>query len=314
MVKSIRLMVEGNVDLYKVLQVQPEATPQEIKQAYRKQALLYHPDKQPKKERNQVADHFSLILTSYQILSDPQLRQQYEDLVCSHNKHPSKPVTKIAGVRDLQRKLREKEIVAQQASNSGDEIRVEEIKKHLNWVNIEQLREEGIKKRRVLEEETIENADQASNSIYDLPVKEMLQVNTERVFAARLKFKQRPEVRLDKSVISQIMSIFGKVQNVELLEINDDKYGYAEVEFNDSDALDAATEYDYSTAQRWDGTSTRKLASLLRSCTKAYGPDGDTWTNNPTVNAVLDQYVQSVSDRNGVGATASPSVQSFRRL
>lgn len=95
------------------------------------------------------------------------------------------------------------------------------------------------------------------------------------------------------------MSIFGEVKRVELLD-TDDRYAQARIHFDDINALNAATEYDYSTAQKWDGTDVRKLASLLRSCKKDFGPEVGEWTNNPVVNAVLDKYVQSISDKKKV--------------
>lgn len=161
------------------------------------------------------------------------------------------------------------------------------------------LREEGIKKCRLLEEKKFAETTSANTSIYDLPLSEPLNFETRPQFTARLKYKHRHEVNIDESILAEIMSIFGEVKRVELLG-TDDRYAYARIHFDDINALNAATEYNYSTAQKWDGTDVRKLASLLRSCKKDFGPEGGKWTNNPVVNAVLDKYVQSISDKKEV--------------
>ncbi|OTB06509.1 hypothetical protein M426DRAFT_44773, partial [Hypoxylon sp. CI-4A] len=61
---------------YKVLGVNRYATPAEIKIAYRKLALKYHPDKT---ETPQVADteKFIIIKEAYETLSDPEQRRIY---------------------------------------------------------------------------------------------------------------------------------------------------------------------------------------------------------------------------------------------
>ena len=60
-------------DYYKILGVSKSATISEIKQAYRKLAHKYHPDK------NQGDDQkFKEINEAYQILSDPQKKAQYD--------------------------------------------------------------------------------------------------------------------------------------------------------------------------------------------------------------------------------------------
>ncbi|MBS1915892.1 MAG: J domain-containing protein [Bacteroidetes bacterium] len=62
-------------DYYKILEVSPRASQQEIKQAYRKLAHLYHPDKN---EGNRMAEaHFREIIEAYNILSDPKQRDSY---------------------------------------------------------------------------------------------------------------------------------------------------------------------------------------------------------------------------------------------
>ncbi|KAJ8099184.1 X-domain of DnaJ-containing-domain-containing protein [Lipomyces tetrasporus] len=61
---------------YDCLGVTPDATALEIKKAYRKKAILLHPDKNPNDETAHVK--FQEVGEAYQVLSDPQLRKQYD--------------------------------------------------------------------------------------------------------------------------------------------------------------------------------------------------------------------------------------------
>jgi DnaJ-class molecular chaperone len=62
-------------DFYALLGVSKSATPEELKRAYRKLALQYHPDRNKTKE---AEEKFKEINHAYEILSDPQKRQQYD--------------------------------------------------------------------------------------------------------------------------------------------------------------------------------------------------------------------------------------------
>jgi molecular chaperone DnaJ len=65
-----------NTDLYHVLGVPRTASADEIKKAYRKLALKYHPDQNP---GNKVAeDKFKEINAAYSVLGDEQKRAQYD--------------------------------------------------------------------------------------------------------------------------------------------------------------------------------------------------------------------------------------------
>ncbi len=64
-----------NKDYYKILGVSQNATADEIKKAYRKLALQYHPDRGGGKE---METKFKEASEAYQILSDPQKRSTYD--------------------------------------------------------------------------------------------------------------------------------------------------------------------------------------------------------------------------------------------
>jgi curved DNA-binding protein CbpA len=66
---------------YKVLGVSEDASEQEIKKAYRKLALIHHPDRQTNdKDREAASSKFSKIAHAYEILTDDDLRKEYDRL------------------------------------------------------------------------------------------------------------------------------------------------------------------------------------------------------------------------------------------
>jgi curved DNA-binding protein CbpA len=63
-------------DYYALLEVAPDASLAEIKSAYRRLAMRYHPDRNP--DDPEGAEHFKRITLAYGVLSDPQRREAYD--------------------------------------------------------------------------------------------------------------------------------------------------------------------------------------------------------------------------------------------
>src|SRR5215203_2869639 len=63
-------------DFYEILGVGKTATPEEIKKAYRKVAIQFHPDKNP--DNKDAEEKFKEAAEAYEVLSDADKRARYD--------------------------------------------------------------------------------------------------------------------------------------------------------------------------------------------------------------------------------------------
>ncbi len=115
-------------DYYSVLRVSPQASAEELHQAYRQLVRQYHPDTHP---HDQDAErHFRAITEAYETLSDPERRHQYDarlaaaQAVFAPQEEPPMPQAPDWTKGDVETALGEVASVMQAAVNeAADELR-----------------------------------------------------------------------------------------------------------------------------------------------------------------------------------------------
>jgi curved DNA-binding protein CbpA len=77
-------------DYYQVLNVSRDASAEDIKKAFRRLALQYHPDRNPENVQ-EAGEKFKEINEAYEVLGDEQKRWQYNRLI-SLSSYPRRPM------------------------------------------------------------------------------------------------------------------------------------------------------------------------------------------------------------------------------
>ncbi len=93
-------MAVPGTDFYRLLGVDPSAEPEGIREAFRREALRWHPDHRPGDPR--AAEHFRALHQAYEVLSDPVRRRAYDAKVTDRSaEHPDVEAQVTLGLREV---------------------------------------------------------------------------------------------------------------------------------------------------------------------------------------------------------------------
>ena len=115
----------AEIDPYRVLGIEqkPNLTDGEIKKAYRKKALVLHPDKRKESERETAQREFDQLQKAYDILLDPEARAALENLAKARAARKSRDDQQDAKRRKLREDLERRERAATMHKNEEEEAK-----------------------------------------------------------------------------------------------------------------------------------------------------------------------------------------------
>ena len=111
-------------DYYYFLGVTPDASEEDIKKAYRKLSVKYHPDKNENDDF--FSNRFREMQEAYELLSNPKTRKAYDDQLESHQKnfrYNAPPFIKTFTANKIHAKKGEEIIITWQ-TNNADVVKV----------------------------------------------------------------------------------------------------------------------------------------------------------------------------------------------
>ncbi|KAI9362105.1 hypothetical protein DFJ73DRAFT_813481 [Zopfochytrium polystomum] len=149
----------GDNDYYALLGLEATASEKDIKKAYRKTALKYHPDKvgPDDEEANRL---FILLTKAVEVLSDPAQRAKYDE---AH-------AARVARQRTLEQVGKERRDMIAQLEQREDQFRrrqAEASAAAVRKAEVERLREEGIRRLREMEQQDAAAASSAASMDVD---------------------------------------------------------------------------------------------------------------------------------------------------
>ncbi|XP_070576965.1 dnaJ homolog subfamily C member 17-like [Ptychodera flava] len=219
-----------DLDLYGLLELQQDATQNEIKKAYRRKALKCHPDKNPDNPR--AAEEWEKLSKALEVLTDKEARAAYDKVLKAKKAAELRNRALDAKRRKVKHDLEQREAAAKEEKE--DEF---EAAKKLE-AEIKRLREEG--SRQLEEEQELLNQQLKEEEKMKASQFETASTETPKL---KVKWKSKKGDESNGGYSYDILhSIFSKYGDINNLLVSRKRNGSAIVEFVSSHSLSLAVE------------------------------------------------------------------------
>lgn len=229
----------SNIDLYGLIGVEISATQSEIRKAYRKKALVCHPDKNP--DNPKAAELFHELANALEILSDESARAAYDRVLNAKKaaalRHSELDSKRKKLIEDLERREKAANLQHQArrhgyATEKSPEEQFKEEMERLRKEGSRLLEEEQELMRKQLAEDRLQK--QGSSSQWDSS-------------QHRIKIKWKADKSDDKNGgydETNLRNFLKKYGDIVALVISGKKKGSAVIEFKTQDAAEMAVDYE----------------------------------------------------------------------
>jgi DnaJ homolog subfamily C member 17 len=207
-----------NLDLYDILKTSPSATDPEIRHAYRRRAVVLHPDKN---KSSTAEDDFHLLRVAFDILISPTARAAY-DALCKAKAAKAERTAKYDDKRrQMQRDLEEAELESSSKRRrvNGERAHVEAEERAFQ-MELTKLREESerlkAERDRKIQEE-LAKQEEAERIQHEKDEKDDKEGEDEGERTIQIKFQKWVDREtLTADLLGQVFSRYGEVENVLL--------------------------------------------------------------------------------------------------
>ncbi|KAF2104931.1 DnaJ-domain-containing protein [Rhizodiscina lignyota] len=204
----------SQVDFYELLGVSPASNESEIRRAYRRTALKYHPDKN--KDNPSAIEKFHLLQIANDVLSDAEVRSLYDNARTAREAKRRQHELFEGKRRQMKEDLERRETGAKR---KRDEMEDEQEKLERE---IRRLAEDGKRRRKEREEmlsrEKLEEQVKADEAQTQTSVKSYSNVS-ELDRSVKIRWaKEGDGESIDKERLSSLFSQFGEIDSVFLLK------------------------------------------------------------------------------------------------
>ncbi|GAB1196928.1 hypothetical protein APSETT444_006208 [Aspergillus pseudonomiae] len=239
---DLKAHAASNQDFYALLDISPAAAEGEIRRAYRKTALKYHPDKIANPTPADI-DKFHTLQIAYDVLSDPSIRQLYDNAREARQRKQRERDMMDAAKRKMREDLEARERAGAAAmggaprgvkrtwmSGTGDDDAEEKLQREIERIaedgrrrrreaeeRLKQKADDEEKRRRQEEEEAQKAADKSSQRVDRSQEGGANVPELERAVKARW-IREGRGLDLDKDRLTSLFTPFGKVESVVVLK------------------------------------------------------------------------------------------------